>query len=76
MSWDDGWYSDDEFKELKEIGGRPDIIYTCDVCGECEVVYGGEDEEPSWTKMFRIEDNDVCEWCIRRERAEKKGKNV
>jgi hypothetical protein len=54
-----------EFEDLKEIGGRPDIIYTCDVCEEYEINYD-ENSEPHWTRIFRVGDKDVCEWCIRK----------
>lgn len=48
-----------------EIGGRPDKIFTCDLCDAQEYA---DPTEQSWVRIYRYEDGqDICGSCLREE---------
>lgn len=55
MSRPQDWLDDKTFLPV-EIGGRPDIWYTCDICEDTEL-----DEGP---RIFQYNNQHVCEFCL------------
>ena len=54
-----------EVDDFEMIGGRPDIVYTCDYCGTHENETD-EDGGVHWMPMYRFESYDICSWCLER----------
>lgn len=56
----------DSLDNYVEVGGRCDMIYHCDCCGDCEYSYDDETglEVVSYTRMFRHGTDDLCEYCL------------
>lgn len=55
---------------MKEIGGRCDIVFSCDKCGDCEYTYDDRGEVIHITRMYRVEGKDLCEHCLPEETIE------
>jgi hypothetical protein len=52
-------------KEFEEIGGRCDMQFICDICGEDECHYD-ENEELVCIKIFKVGTQDICEFCLQK----------
>jgi hypothetical protein len=53
-----------DLEDFEEIGGRCDVNYICDICEESERSYS--EDEVNFTRIFRVADEDVCEYCLRK----------
>ena len=51
--------------EFEEIGGRCDMTYSCDICGDSEIIYDENGVIYGWVGIYRVREQDVCEFCLK-----------
>ena len=49
--------------EVKEVGGRCDMVFTCDTCDQYEYPEDA-DGEVGYVRMYEVNKKIVCEYCL------------